>query len=262
MKRERLPLPHFPNEAALVEWALDQLDPWFVADREVPGTHCSNRRLRLDAVLRPRDPSGWRDDAPAFGVEFKIAAQRSFDTMNFTRWAAQALDYTHTDWDGYGRLWVFTCPSFLAPFTGDHWGFGPDLAARLLGRFGVGELCLLDQEGWGLMVHGTHALWTQRLGVHQAKEWSLAPRVGGDSTAPSRRRPTEKLTQWGGDGPPPPAGSRMSEETRIALRNYDWMVRNRGLDDVELHWDSDTLVYGSGGVEIGTLLEPGFTPGT
>ncbi|WP_182544495.1 hypothetical protein [Halosaccharopolyspora lacisalsi] len=54
----------------------------------------------------------------------------------------------------------------------------------------------------------------------------------------------------------------MNEETRTALRNYDWMVRNRGLGDVELAWDSDTIVYGNGGAVIDTLCEPGFTPAT
>ncbi len=54
----------------------------------------------------------------------------------------------------------------------------------------------------------------------------------------------------------------MTEETRIALKNYDWMIRNRGLDDVELAWDGDTLVYGDGGATIDTLCEPRFSPAT
>jgi hypothetical protein len=54
----------------------------------------------------------------------------------------------------------------------------------------------------------------------------------------------------------------MSAETRTALKNYDWMVRNRGLDDVDLAWDSDTVVYGDGGTVIQMLCEPGFTPAT
>ncbi|RCW45149.1 hypothetical protein DFQ14_103113 [Halopolyspora algeriensis] len=54
----------------------------------------------------------------------------------------------------------------------------------------------------------------------------------------------------------------MNDETRIALRNYDWMVRNRGLDGVELYWESDTVVYGDGGTDIDTLCERGFTPAT
>ena len=54
----------------------------------------------------------------------------------------------------------------------------------------------------------------------------------------------------------------MQEETRIALKNYDWMLRNRGLDDVSIDWFSDTLVYGDGGGVLDLLCEPGFTPGT
>ncbi|WP_392891848.1 hypothetical protein [Streptomyces sp. LN699] len=54
----------------------------------------------------------------------------------------------------------------------------------------------------------------------------------------------------------------MTEETIIALRNYDYIVRNKGLDDVQLDWDSDTLVSGDGGYDISYLTEPGFTPAT
>ncbi|MFF7093000.1 hypothetical protein ACFY9A_11465 [Streptomyces rubradiris] len=54
----------------------------------------------------------------------------------------------------------------------------------------------------------------------------------------------------------------MTEETITALKNYDWLVRNKGLGDVELHWESDSLVSGDGGYEISLLIEPGFTPGT
>ena len=54
----------------------------------------------------------------------------------------------------------------------------------------------------------------------------------------------------------------MTEETITALRNYDWMVRNRGLDSVQLDWDSGSLVYGDGGAGIEILTESGFTPAT
>ncbi|MEU3752443.1 hypothetical protein AB0H17_06665 [Streptomyces olivoreticuli] len=54
----------------------------------------------------------------------------------------------------------------------------------------------------------------------------------------------------------------MSEETIIALKNYDYLVRSKGLDDVALAWESDTLVWGDGGSDIETLTEPGFTPAT
>jgi hypothetical protein len=52
----------------------------------------------------------------------------------------------------------------------------------------------------------------------------------------------------------------MTEETRTALKNLIWLQQNR--QDVEIHWESDTLVYGDGGVTLDTLTEPGFTPAT
>jgi hypothetical protein len=51
----------------------------------------------------------------------------------------------------------------------------------------------------------------------------------------------------------------MSAETRIALKNYDWLIRNRS--EIELAWDSDVLIDANGGVDINSLLDPGFTPG-
>jgi hypothetical protein len=53
----------------------------------------------------------------------------------------------------------------------------------------------------------------------------------------------------------------MTEETRIALRNYDWLIRTQP-GTACLDWETDTLVYGEGGVLIETLCEPGFTPAT
>ncbi len=38
---------------------------------------------------------------------------------------------------------------------------------------------------------------------------------------------------------------------RAAAQNYDWMVRSRGVDDVDLHWETDTIVYGDGGAMEG-----------
>lgn len=54
----------------------------------------------------------------------------------------------------------------------------------------------------------------------------------------------------------------MDQQTKIALANYDYLVRTRGLDDVGLEWNTGTLLYGEGGAAIDTLCEPGFTPAT
>lgn len=54
----------------------------------------------------------------------------------------------------------------------------------------------------------------------------------------------------------------LASETVTALRNYDWLVRNQQLDDIQLAWDTGTLAYGDGGALIEELARPGFTPAT
>jgi hypothetical protein len=54
----------------------------------------------------------------------------------------------------------------------------------------------------------------------------------------------------------------VNSETMTALRNYDWLARDRGLGDVALDWETGTLAYGHGGVLIEELARPGFTTAT
>lgn len=163
-------------EADLASAALGELDPHFTAEREIWGTHCTGAGLRLDAVLRPRDPSGWFDQAPAFGVEFKNAYAGDLDPRRFTSWTAQAVDYTHTNRDGFGRLAIFCCPAFSARFIGEGtWSDGAGwLMVRVLGQLGVGELGQ-TAYGWTLRINGGN-LWSERYGVH--RKWSLVQKVG------------------------------------------------------------------------------------
>ncbi|MGY2080128.1 hypothetical protein [Modestobacter sp. SYSU DS0657] len=171
------PLPDFADEHALADWAGDRLSRWFVVEREVPGVHCSGRRFRVDAVIRPRDVTGWKDPQARFGVEFKLAGQRSFDTRNFTAWAAQAVDYTHVEWNGHGRLPLLVCPGLLSHLDvyGEH---ATELVARMLWQLGVGQLFPIEHYGWTILGQARHVLWSERAGVMEAARWNLHLRLG------------------------------------------------------------------------------------
>lgn len=52
----------------------------------------------------------------------------------------------------------------------------------------------------------------------------------------------------------------LSDETIIALANYDWLVNNKS--DVELHLTYGAFTDSDGGYEITELATPGFTPAT
>lgn len=114
--KRRLPTPNHASEAERASWALGQLGQWLHVEREVVGRHCTGRSARLDAVLRPHDVTHWRDSDVAFGVEFKLPCRESWDTREYTAWAAQMIDYTHVEWTGYGRLPILACPSLVEPF--------------------------------------------------------------------------------------------------------------------------------------------------
>ena len=107
----------FSNEKALTDYVLGALSEWFVIQTEVPGRYRDGQRPRLDAVLSPVDRAVWADDDPVFGVEFKVP---TLDTgeRDYFAWAAQAVDYAHCDWDGYGRLQIFVCPSPIMAIWG------------------------------------------------------------------------------------------------------------------------------------------------
>jgi hypothetical protein len=85
-------LPDFVDEHALADWACDRLSRWFMVEREVAGVHCSGRRFRVDAIMRPRDVTSCKDPEACSGVAFKLAGQRTFDTRNVTVWAARAVE--------------------------------------------------------------------------------------------------------------------------------------------------------------------------
>jgi hypothetical protein len=171
--RARAPFPAHTTERGRADWALIQLQRWFHIEREVPGAHCGGRQLRIDAILRPKDAADWKDEAPALGVEFKIPDVGG--TRGFTAWAAQAIDYTHVHWQGHGRLKIFACPSPWPVLT--NYGGGAALMARLLGQLGVGDLCLLPNRGWALLLND-HIVWDQTNGPIEGRRWSIRPKVG------------------------------------------------------------------------------------
>jgi hypothetical protein len=169
-----LPLSKFRSEAELAERVAERLDPWFEVKREVWGTHCSGRRHRVDAMIRPRDSGRWKNPDVAFGIEFKIPK----DGVNaWTRWLAQAVSYTHTDWDGYGRRRILTCPGVTSWLDEDPSGSNPGrrdafMAKRISGQLGVGELVLRWHYGLTILVNGEH-IWSERYKVRRGQHWAL-----------------------------------------------------------------------------------------
>lgn len=177
---EELPLGRFASEKVLADRVLERLAPWFEVRREVVGQHCSGRPLRIDAMLRPRNAELWRDPDVAFGVEFKLPGADA-SLRDYTGWIAQAVSYTHVEWDGYGRRMVLVCPG-AASWLDSRPHQDPDrgevmIAKRLTGQLGVGELVLRRTAGLSVLVNNG-SVWSERYGVSSGRSWGMSVRSG------------------------------------------------------------------------------------
>lgn len=180
-----MPLSAYGTERELADQVLGRLACEFEIEVEIPGRHCSGNELRIDAILRPRSPAEWRNGkTTAFGVEFKnLDAALDPSVGDYTKWIAQAVDYTHVDWRNHGRLQVFTCPG-ISEWINRHThdpkksNWSNIVAAHLLSRLGVNEIVQYAGYGLTLLGQGSHRLWSERGGVCEGRRWDLSPHVG------------------------------------------------------------------------------------
>lgn len=165
------------TESEIRDEAIRELSRWFRVHREVQGKHPTGKKMRLDAVFVPADPTGWGDSEPAFGVEFKAVPDGPLKG-DYARWLAQSIDYTSTEWAGFGLLKIFMCPSPFPAIETLYGGQAHDLICRIAGQLGVGDLGQRSHYGWTLSLHGNHRLWSETYGVEQARKWGLRPKRG------------------------------------------------------------------------------------
>ena len=182
-----VPLTKFASERELADRVIARLEQWFHVRREVWGTHCTERRLRADAIISPRDNAGWRNPDAAFGVGFKLPCSATASISDYTRWIAQAVSYTHVNWPGCGRLIVLTCPGAATWLDRPTDGHDRELytARRLVGQLGVGELVLRWASGLTILVNG-EPIWSERHGVTGGRTFGLKVKTGNSLPRQSR----------------------------------------------------------------------------
>lgn len=203
-------MPYLPD-GGLPDQVLPRLETHFHIHREVTGRHPSGKRLRIDAIVVPRDPSGWARPDIALGIEFKRAV--AVGRGQSSRVIRQCLDYTLVEWPGFGSgLPVFYCPGFeqiealraylsWTPFwqAEDDWlglatyvandplpqdqifkaGMGYAISG-ILGQHNVGELVHHPTDGWSFIKHGGgfHVQWCERRGVCEGSRNQLRRKIG------------------------------------------------------------------------------------
>lgn len=161
------------TEQEFSESILQRLAPNFDIQREWWGT-CFGKRVRIDALLKPRDTSEWKNKDIILGIEFK----RAGEGLKY-KVAAQCIDYSYTEWDGIGRIPIFLCPGFPGYWLShiDKQKFYYPIA-QLLCQFNVGEL-YEGNHGLTFQMAGSNQIWAEiKKGVFGCKIWTFKPRTG------------------------------------------------------------------------------------
>jgi len=162
----------YQKESQVACQLFEKLEPHFYISREVVGTHYSGKRLRVDAVLRPRKTSDWKCKDTAFAIEIK---RGEGGVGEATRHISQSVDYASTAFDGFGYLYIFTYPCPLPEYFQSQ---NVCFYERFLGQLGVGFL----RDSWQgkymeLRLKG-HTVWSELNGPLEGRFWSLARKFG------------------------------------------------------------------------------------
>lgn len=165
------------DEKDFVKKVLRRLSKHFFVHEQACGTHWSGKRVRIDAILQPRDSSGWKSDHPRLGVEFKNynGFNPSIDIKDYTKWWSQCHDYAETKFDGHGYVYVFSYNGF------DHFRkkFSQPIAAilaeRFWGRLGVGEV---RPDDLLFVLNGSNKIWSESRGVIDGSRISMERKFG------------------------------------------------------------------------------------
>lgn len=120
-------------------------------------------------MIQPLDRTQWADPNIAFGVEIK---RDPTITGDYARHLAQCVDYSNTQWDGYGYLHILAFPSFIPHRASD-----AGLIHRIAGRLGVGCIEKREYYGVGIFLNG-HTIWSEKQGLVEGKRWELKRKFG------------------------------------------------------------------------------------
>ncbi len=168
------------SEDTIVRTALARLETDFHIQSKPKGDHFSGKELEIDAILRPKDLSEWKNKNVAMGIEFKdhIKFATNFDTKDYTKWLAQCVDYSHTYWRGYGYIYVFAFDGLVKQLTGTVYQGVELFLPHMMAHLGIGEVKPLPYHGLTFLLNGSHRVWSEIGGVADGKRMKLKREFG------------------------------------------------------------------------------------
>jgi len=153
---------------------LSDLRKDFIIVEECRGTHLSGKQLRIDAIIKPKDISDWKNKEIAFGLEFKSPSNlKSFGgQLGFIK---QCIDYSYTDFENFGFIPILSCPRIELDetYSGER---SLTTIRHLLNQFLVGEMDY-THRGLSIIFAEHHFIWQDSV-VNEGKRWALKKHFG------------------------------------------------------------------------------------
>lgn len=171
-------------ESEFKDKILPRLAPHFIIQEEVSGVVNLNgytHRVRIDALLYPKDKTGWKNPDVVLGLEFK---EPDLHIGKLTNALDQIEWYTLADFNGLKHFPVFVCPPFKQVIrryfaTEQNAKEAHFIFSRMLGKKLIGELRNTARFGLTFYLNGDHEVWSEEHGVmHEGKRNMLIRKIG------------------------------------------------------------------------------------
>lgn len=170
---------------------LNKLSPYFncITEEKFHGIHpVNNKKMRVDAMIWPKDNSKWANKEIIFGIEFKdpnkLDKRKDYDTF-----MKQCIDYSYCTWFFHGEnKSKFDVPILLCPSISNDDRYNrlkEDIYIRammkFLNHFNIGELALNTyRSDIEIRFSCTHLIWNSDEGVNEGKRWKFKTKFGGE----------------------------------------------------------------------------------
>jgi len=147
------------NEELFTKIILGILEPFFKIETEVWGTHFSGKKVKIDAILRPKNNSDWRNKDLVIGLEIKNPLLWETNNRRDTDVLAQCVDYSMSSFKDVNDMIVLVCP-LPHKIKGDK-------LIRFISRYNVGHLGFNSKDGI-CFYYGGQPFWIEKREKGQA----------------------------------------------------------------------------------------------
>lgn len=159
------------TEADYKKSVLKRAEPYFHIQPEVTG-YFLGKRFRIDAVITPKDRTGWLNQEISFGVEFKHFSEsyegigdKSASLNYYAKQFKQIIDYSYTDFKSFGRIPILISPPLFNNMSGKFEQRQAQLIKNVMGQCNVGELFICNRKGLSIIFNTHHLVWCEKYGV-------------------------------------------------------------------------------------------------